>query len=52
MGFTVINSLPTPTEIREQFPLPENLVEIKKERDEEIKKPTVWQRFRKRQKTA
>lgn len=38
MGFTFINLLPTPAEIREQFPLAPNLTALKKERDEEIKK--------------
>ncbi len=38
MGFTVINSLPTPDEIREQFPLAENLAEVKKKKDEDVKK--------------
>ena len=38
MGFTFINKLPTPAEIREQFPLAPELAEIKHRRDEEIKK--------------
>ena len=38
MGFTFINKLPTPAEIREQFPLAPELAEIKHARDEEIKK--------------
>ena len=37
MGFTFINKLPTPAEIREQFPLAPELAEIKHARDEEIK---------------
>ena len=38
MGLTFVNKLPTPDEIREQFPLPEGLAEVKARRDEEIKK--------------
>lgn len=38
MGFDFIKKLPTPDEIRGEFPLPAQLVAIKKERDEEIKK--------------
>ena len=38
MGLEFINKLPTPAEIREQFPLPANLAEVKERRDEEIKK--------------
>lgn len=38
MGFTFIKLLPTPEEIREQFPLDPKLAALKKERDEEIKK--------------
>ena len=38
MGFTFINKLPTPAEIREQFPLAPELAEIKHARDEEIKR--------------
>lgn len=38
MGFEFTNKLPTPGEIREQYPLPLNLAEIKKNRDEEISK--------------
>ena len=36
MGFEFINKLPTPAEIREQYPLPLELAEIKKQRDKEI----------------
>lgn len=36
MGFEFINKLPTPAEIREQYPLPLELAEIKKARDAEI----------------
>ncbi len=36
MGFEFINKLPTPAEIREQYPLPANLAQIKQERDAEI----------------
>ncbi len=37
MGFEFIKKLPTPAEIREEFPLPAELVEKKKERDAEIR---------------
>lgn len=37
MGFDFIKKLPTPAEIREEFPLPEHLVKLKEERDKEIK---------------
>ena len=36
MSFKHIRTLPTPEEIREQFPLPKALKELKKERDREI----------------
>lgn len=38
MGFEFINKLPTPAEIREQYPLPLELAQIKKVRDAEIAK--------------
>lgn len=38
MGFDFLQKLPTPDEIREQFPVPVDLVKIKQKRDEEIKK--------------
>lgn len=38
MGFEFINKLPTPAEIKEQFPLPAACVAAKAARDEEIKK--------------
>ena len=38
MGFTFINKLPTPAEIREQFPLDQKLAQIKQQRDEDVKK--------------
>ncbi len=38
MGLEFINKLPTPAEIREQFPLPAGLAEVKAQRDEEIRK--------------
>lgn len=38
MGFTFVNKLPTPDEIREQFPVSPSLAALKKERDQEIKK--------------
>lgn len=37
MGFEFIRKLPTPAEIKEQFPLPENLAAIKERRDAEIR---------------
>ena len=37
MSFDFIKKLPTPDEIRNQYPLPEALVQLKKERDEQIK---------------
>lgn len=37
MGFDFIKKLPTPEEIREQYPLPSELVAIKERRDQEIK---------------
>lgn len=37
MGFDFIKKLPTPAEIREQFPVPEHLAKLKEERDKEIK---------------
>ncbi len=37
MSFEFVQKLPTPDEIREQFPVPEKLSELKKERDAEIR---------------
>lgn len=37
MSFDFIKKMPTPAEIKEQFPLPENLVKLKAERDIMIK---------------
>lgn len=37
MSFEFIKKLPTPAEIREQFPVPKHLVELKAKRDEEIR---------------
>ena len=37
MSFEFIKKLPTPDEIKEQFPLPEALVQLKRERDAEIR---------------
>lgn len=37
MSFEFIKKLPTPDEIREQFPVPTRLVQLKKERDAEIR---------------
>ena len=36
MSFHYVNQLPTPAEIREQFPVPARLAELKKQRDKEI----------------
>ncbi len=36
MSFEFIRKLPTPAEIREKYPLPENLAKIKAERDAQI----------------
>ncbi len=38
MSFEFIQKLPTPDEIRRQFPLPEKLVELKQRRDTEIRR--------------
>jgi len=38
MGFDFIQKLPTPQETRELYPVPEDVVKIKKERDAEIRK--------------
>ena len=38
MSFEFIRKLPTPEEIKENFPLSNQLKELKKSRDEEIKK--------------
>ncbi len=38
MSFQFIKKLPTPDEIRQKYPLPKTLAEIKQTRDEEIKK--------------
>ena len=37
MSFEFIKKLPTPDEIREQFPLPLDLMRVKKEKDQEIR---------------
>ena len=37
MSFEFVKKLPTPAEIREQYPLPPALVKIKEERDAEIR---------------
>lgn len=36
MAFSYVNQLPTPGEIRQQFPVPPQLAELKKQRDKEI----------------
>lgn len=38
MSFEFLKKMPTPAEIKEEFPLPENLVKLKAERDDMIKK--------------
>ena len=38
MGLEFINKLPTPAEIREQFPIPADLAALKEKRDAEIRK--------------
>ena len=38
MGYEFINKLPTPAEIKEQFPLPVECIAAKAQRDEEVKK--------------
>ena len=38
MSFEFINKLPTPAEIKEQFPLPMECALVKARRDEEVKK--------------
>ena len=38
MGLTFVKDLPTPVEIREQFPLEDNLAQLKSQKDEEVKK--------------
>lgn len=38
MSFEFLRKLPTPDEIKEEFPLPKNLINLKSQRDEEIKK--------------
>ena len=43
MGFEFIKKLPTPAEIREQLPLPEDLVKIKEDRDAEIREVLTGQ---------
>ena len=35
MGLTFVKDLPTPAEIREQFPLADNLAQLKSQKDEE-----------------
>lgn len=37
MSFEFVKKLPTPSEIKEQYPVPEKLVTLKKERDHEIR---------------
>ena len=37
MSFEFVKKLPTPSDIKEQYPVPEKLVALKKERDQEIR---------------
>ena len=37
MSFEFIRKLPTPDEIRKEYPLPENLARLKEERDRQIR---------------
>ena len=41
MGYEFINKLPTPAEIKEQFPLPVECIAAKAQRDEEVKKQSA-----------
>ena len=41
MSFEFLQKLPTPAEIREQYPMPEKLALLKEKRDEEIKKVII-----------
>ena len=41
MAFEFINKLPTPAEIKEQFPLPAEFIARKAERDEEVKRSSA-----------
>lgn len=41
MGYEFINKLPTPAEIKEQFPLPVECAAAKAQRDEEVKKQSA-----------
>lgn len=38
MSFNFLNQLPSPEEIKKEYPLPEKLAQIKKERDAAIRK--------------
>ena len=38
MGFEFVKKLPTPEEIKEQYPISQEIKRIKAQRDEEIKK--------------
>ena len=37
MSFEFVKKLPTPSEIRAQYPVPEKLAKLKEERDHEIR---------------
>ena len=41
MSFQINHKLPVPEEIKEQFPVPAELVSLKEKRDEEIRKVYV-----------
>ena len=38
MSFNFVKKLPTPAEIREQYPVSDVIIQVKKERDEMIRK--------------
>lgn len=38
MSFNFVKKLPTPAEIREQYPVSDAIIQVKKERDEMIRK--------------
>ena len=42
MSFEFVRKLPIPSEIKEQYPVPEKAAQIKIERDNEIKDAASW----------
>ena len=46
MGLTFVKDLPTPAEIREQFPLADNLAQLKSQKDEEQRNKNPVNGFR------